>query len=151
MYLSQVTNLPANVTLWPAVDGLLWGAQTTLTQNISTAPTTITLRLPLPDAGTVAVQVAALPAGALSPSTYPTGQPMPSAATALATSNVLNVSVNAYVPPSPAVRTPTLVGMEWEPWFTPHNLVWTIAEAVPDVGFYNSTYVKVRFASCSME
>jgi hypothetical protein len=28
--------------------------------------------------------------------------------------------------------------MEWEPWFTPHNDDWTIGEAVPVLGWYDS-------------
>lgn len=33
------------------------------------------------------------------------------------------------------VRDPDhLVGMQWEPWFTPHNCNWTTAQAVPVVG-----------------
>ncbi len=29
-----------------------------------------------------------------------------------------------------------LVGMQWEPWFTPHNANWRTAQAVPLMGFY---------------
>lgn len=29
-----------------------------------------------------------------------------------------------------------LVGLQWEPWFTPHNAAWTTAQAVPVMGFY---------------
>lgn len=31
-----------------------------------------------------------------------------------------------------------LVGMQWEPWFTPHNPYWQTAQAVPLLGFYQS-------------
>ncbi len=31
-----------------------------------------------------------------------------------------------------------LVGMQWEPWFTPHNIYWQTPEAVPLLGFYSS-------------
>ena len=31
-----------------------------------------------------------------------------------------------------------MVGMEWEPWFTKHNVVWTLHEAVPLIGLYDS-------------
>lgn len=29
-----------------------------------------------------------------------------------------------------------LVGMQWEPWFTPRNASWNTAQAVPLLGFY---------------
>lgn len=32
----------------------------------------------------------------------------------------------------------TLFGMQWEPWFTPHNAWWTTAQAVPVQGFHSS-------------
>ena len=31
-----------------------------------------------------------------------------------------------------------LIGMQWEPWFTPHSVYWQTAEAVPIMGFYQS-------------
>ena len=31
-----------------------------------------------------------------------------------------------------------LIGMQWEPWFTPMNAFWQTAQAVPVVGFYDS-------------
>ncbi|MBI5091637.1 MAG: hypothetical protein HZB26_04240, partial [Candidatus Hydrogenedentes bacterium] len=31
-----------------------------------------------------------------------------------------------------------LVGIQWEPWFTPLNAYWQTAQAVPVVGYYNS-------------
>ncbi len=31
-----------------------------------------------------------------------------------------------------------LIGIQWEPWFTPHNAYWQTAQAVPVVGFYDS-------------
>ncbi len=35
----------------------------------------------------------------------------------------------------PRVRVQTLVGMEWEPWFTEHNWQWGVGdEAVPLIG-----------------
>lgn len=30
------------------------------------------------------------------------------------------------------------VGVQWEPWFTPHNPFWQTAEAVPVIGYYQS-------------
>jgi len=32
----------------------------------------------------------------------------------------------------------TLVGIQWEPWFTPKNAFWQTAHAVPIMGFYDS-------------
>ncbi|HOZ49462.1 MAG TPA: hypothetical protein PLO37_24020 [Candidatus Hydrogenedentes bacterium] len=32
-----------------------------------------------------------------------------------------------------------LIGMQWEPWFTPKNAYWQTAQAVPVIGFYDST------------
>lgn len=31
-----------------------------------------------------------------------------------------------------------LIGIQWEPWFTPRNAYWQTAQAVPIVGFYDS-------------
>ena len=104
------------------MDGFLWGAQTTL-RNLNNASTaSYTLRLPLADAGNLSVQVFALPEGNITCDMYPSGLPVPSGSPALlAQSNAVVVpSVQPFAPP-PKANSSTLVGMEWEPWFTPAN------------------------------
>ena len=67
-------------------------------------------------------------------SDFPVGLPMPKGAVH---SNTVTVRV---VPRKIAHRTDPnhLVGMEWEPWFTPLNVRWDTAEAVPILGNYSS-------------
>jgi hypothetical protein len=38
----------------------------------------------------------------------------------------------------PRANPEHIVGMQWEPWFTPSNAYWQTAQAVPIVGFYDS-------------
>jgi hypothetical protein len=67
-------------------------------------------------------------------SDFPVGLPMPKG---LACSNTVRVHV--YRRPLRVTRDPEhLVGMEWEPWFTPLNARWDTAEAVPLIGNYDS-------------
>ena len=47
-------------------------------------------------------------------------------------SNTLIVTVTApRALPAPAFDSAHRIGMDWEPWFTPLNVTWTTAEAVP--------------------
>ena len=48
------------------------------------------------------------------------------------------VPVEVYRRPLRAIPTDPdhLVGMQWEPWFTPSNAAWQTAQAVPTMGFY---------------
>jgi len=65
---------------------------------------------------------------------FPVGTPLPQGAS---TSNPLSIRVHRRTINN--VRDPEhLVGMEWEPWFTPRNARWDTAEAVPLVGNYDS-------------
>jgi hypothetical protein len=52
-------------------------------------------------------------------------------------SNEIEVAVarREFAPRAPSDR---LVGVQWEPWFTPANAYWQTAQAVPVVGFYDS-------------
>lgn len=71
----------------------------------------------------------------LTPSSdFPVGQPMPQGALR---SNPVTVRV---LPRKIVHRTDPrhLLGMEWEPWFTPLNVRWDTAEAVPILGDYSS-------------
>jgi hypothetical protein len=48
------------------------------------------------------------------------------------------VRVEAYRRPLRTIKTDPdhLVGMQWEPWFTPTNITWSTAQAVPVQGFF---------------
>ena len=65
----------------------------------------------------------------------PLGQPVPSGWVASAPATVQVQSATITVPSHPR----HLVGMEYEPWFTPLNLTWQTAEAIPLLGLYQST------------
>jgi len=51
---------------------------------------------------------------------------------------LLSNAITVRVEPRPLQTMPRdpdhLVGMQWEPWFTPHNCNWSTAQAVPVVG-----------------
>lgn len=62
-------------------------------------------------------------------------------------SNVLRVRV--HYRPIHSFRDPEhLVGMEWEPWFTPLNTRWETAEAMPLLGYYDSFNPEVIRQHC---
>jgi hypothetical protein len=56
----------------------------------------------------------------------------------LACSNTVRIRVEQRRITRVPVDPDHLVGMEWEPWFTPLNAHWDLAEAVPVVGNYDS-------------
>lgn len=64
-----------------------------------------------------------------------TGYPLPAGADV---SNVVTVQVERRALQPTPTDPDHLVGMQWEPWFTPHNADWTTAQAVPLLGFYRS-------------
>lgn len=66
---------------------------------------------------------------------FTTDSPIPSG---LVRSNVVTVNVVPWHPAPRAYDHDHLVGVEWEPWFTPLNITWNTAEAVPVEGFYSS-------------
>lgn len=119
---------PAPLAVWPYVNGTQWG-------SYATCMSTCQLILPLVHAGTALVQLAVLdnaPPPVAPHFTVGTLMPI----TVLAMSNPVEVQVTSrsIVPPqgpSPAL----LVGMEWEPWFTPHNSDFSIGEGVPLIGW----------------
>ncbi|MGC8540498.1 MAG: hypothetical protein ACP5QA_07695 [Phycisphaerae bacterium] len=116
----------ADLSLWPYVDGRQWGAAEKTNQRGSAK-----FMIPLPEVGTALIQVAEKgPAG---PS-FPVGQPLPNQSQA---SNTIVVRVTARQFSFPKHRR-HLVGMDYEPWFTPLNLRWNTAEAIPLLGKYSS-------------
>jgi hypothetical protein len=63
------------------------------------------------------------------------GQAPPSGWVESAQATVQVAAAHITVPSNPQ----HLVGMEYEPWFTPLNLTWQSAEAIPLLGLYQST------------
>ncbi len=62
------------------------------------------------------------------------GRPMPAAGVR---SNAVTVRVvRRDIAPQPA--SDQLIGMQWEPWFTPMNAYWQTAQAIPVIGMYDS-------------
>ena len=61
----------------------------------------------------------------------------------VAVSNTIAVEVVRRGFPAQA-EPDSLIGMQWEPWFTPRNAYWQTAQAVPVVGFYDSYDPDVR-------
>ena len=61
----------------------------------------------------------------------------------MAMSNTVTVEVVRRGFPARA-EPDSLIGVQWEPWFTPSNAYWQTAQAVPVVGFYDSYDPDVR-------
>jgi hypothetical protein len=120
---SHGTARPGGVKIWPYVNGKRWGAAETTDRNGRA-----TLMLPLPNPGLARIQVRAKP------------QVKPPAADWV--SNTIKVHVKPRRFAAPFGRR-HLVGMEYEPWFTPLNADWSTAEAVPLLGKYLSTNTSV--------
>ena len=116
----------AGIQVWPYVDGRQWGAP----ENTGVGGL-VDVVIPLPYPGTARIQLTTDgPTNAI----FPVGLPLTSGAPV---SNTVAVNV------LPVIRTPPvhprhLVGIEYEPWFTPMMMRWQTAEAVPLIGRYNS-------------
>jgi hypothetical protein len=98
--------------------------------------------LPLPNPGPAQVQVLMRPVeGRPGIGDLPdlmTGRPMPSPLpedAVVSNTVAIAVSQRAIAPHKASDR---LVGIQWEPWFTPQNAYWQTAQAVPVVGYYDS-------------
>ncbi|MDA8375851.1 MAG: hypothetical protein M0Z50_02015 [Planctomycetia bacterium] len=116
----------AKVKLWPYVNGRQWGAAEEANRSGDT-----TFIIPVPNTGTARIKVAASrPKEAV----FPVGRPMPGGAL---NSNTVVVTVKARKVIMPVPRR-HLVGIDYEPWFTPLNMTWNTAEAVPMLGKYSS-------------
>jgi hypothetical protein len=126
---------------WPFVRSLQWGAYVTCHAPCTNA--SLLLPLPLTDDNDIVVVVLQTPFS----TPFPVGQPLPNV-TALS-SNIVRVNVlprskhdahhdTHHTHSKDRVDDTFLVGMEWEPWFTAHNWVWNLHEAVPLVGLYDS-------------
>eukprot|EP01119_Soliformovum_irregulare_P004118 TRINITY_DN1512_c0_g1_i2.p1 TRINITY_DN1512_c0_g1~~TRINITY_DN1512_c0_g1_i2.p1 ORF type:complete len:489 (-),score=150.49 TRINITY_DN1512_c0_g1_i2:23-1489(-) len=94
------------------------------------------LLLPLPNVGEMKIFVADRPP---SGTNFYVGSPLPSGSVV---SNTVVVDVHHRII-SRVTGSSSLFGMEWEPWFTDHNVGWQTGEAVPLVGRYNSDNVDV--------
>ncbi len=53
-------------------------------------------------------------------------------------SNTVEIQVENRALVRPPKDPGHLVGVQWEPWFTPRNAWWSTAQGVPLLGFYNS-------------
>ncbi len=118
------------MVFWPFVRGLQWGAYVTCHSPCRGA----SLILPLPEDGSSDIVVAILKQPL--PGPFTVGQALPNNTAAL--SNSIEVQVQVRAREHRRADPPMLVGMEWEPWFTRTNDIWTLAEAVPLVGLYDS-------------
>ena len=116
----------ADLRLWPYVNGRQWGAAEK-TNRRGWAKFII----PLPDVGISRIQVAEKGSAGLA---FPVGRPLSKQAQ---TSNIVSVRVTARKFTVPSHRH-HLVGMDYEPWFTPLNATWNTAEAIPLLGKYSS-------------
>lgn len=142
--------------LWPFVNGHQWGAPITIGGG-GRARAETQLVLPPSAAPVARIVYAALPS---QPTGLVVGMALPAGAVL---SNVVSIAVQRL----PAIRWPFdprhVVAMEWEPyvavtglrcadrrraadarrargsWFTPQNVRWQTAEAIPMLGQYNST------------
>ena len=123
---SGTSNSVANTELWPYLNGKQWGAAEK-TDRRGRAK----FMIPLPNVGTARIQVAARqPLGVI----FPVGQPLPAGSPA---SNIVEVRVLARKFTVPVHRR-HLIGIEYEPWFTPLEMTWNTAEAIPLLGKYDS-------------
>ena len=123
------------VILMPYVNGRRWGSHEFPDSNGRAL-----LLLPLPNVGTAEIEVVAVPrdtslwCGLKDYRPYLTGRPMPDAGLH---SNKIDVDVRRRdIPQRP--EHPTAFVSQWEPWFAPGSM-WTTAQAVPLVGFYDFT------------
>eukprot|EP01045_Picozoa_sp_COSAG04_P009665 COSAG04_NODE_567_length_12551_cov_8.279553_6_plen_1080_part_00 len=117
---ATVAGLPAggSARLWPFANARQWGAYCTVYHP----STNCTLLLPLPTAGDVPIQVAALakaPVGPHGPR-FPVGATLPP--DALAVSNPVSVQVKPRLVRYARTGARTRVMMEWETWFTDSNM-----------------------------
>jgi len=123
------------VILMPYVNGRRWGSHEFPDSNGRAL-----LLLPLPNVGTAEIEVVAVPrdtslwCGLKDYRPYLTGRPMLNAGLH---SNKIDVDVRRRdIPQRP--EHPTAFVSQWEPWFAPGSM-WTTAQAVPLVGFYDFT------------
>ena len=123
---SLIQRQVAGLRLWPYVNGRQWGAaeKTNLRGQAK-------FIIPLPEVGIARIQVAEKEPARL---VFPVGQRLPKQAQ---TSNTVSVRVTARQFSVPTHRR-HLVGMDYEPWFTPLNMTWNTAEAIPLLGKYSS-------------
>ena len=130
-------------TIWPFVNSTQWGSD----QPLSFPESTTTIIIPFPHIGQATVSVAILTEPYFNGKQWTVGQPLPSTNNIIAMSNTLTITVtdnNAYYQNSirnkqRATSNKSTVVMYWEPWFTADNIGdWTVNEAIPIVGRYDS-------------
>jgi hypothetical protein len=119
---------PGPVAVWPYVNETQWGSYVTCVEACVSI-------LPLPHVGIARIQVAVLNSDPLPPAAgFMVGSTLPTSP--LATSNRVEITVFPRAVSPPQGSNPsTLVGMEWEPWFTAHNSDFSLGEGVPLVGW----------------
>eukprot|EP01083_Nonionella_stella_P037178 101371_1 len=129
-------------TVWPFVNSSQWSADQPLIYPESTSK----LLIPFPHIGKATVCVAILTEPYFNGIPWTVGQPLPSNKTdILALSNTLSITVtdnDQYYQNSARNKQQeaddSFVIMYWEPWHNAHNGDWTLEEAIPLVGRYDS-------------
>jgi hypothetical protein len=124
--------------LLPYANERRWGAH-----EFANAQGEATFLLPLPNPGPAEVVVRALPPvpGGQTPAWNPSPSRDYFAGTLLPDGGDRSVPVRIRVTQRAiAAHAPSeqIVGVQWEPWFTPQNAYWQTAQAVPVTGLYDS-------------
>ena len=134
-YVPPVGGAVGDVILMPYVNGRRWGAH-----EFPDSSGRALLLLPLPEVGPAEIEVVAVPrdtsswCGLRDYRPYLTGRLRTGNGVV---SNKLSVGVRwRDIPRRPA--HPTAFVAQWEPWFAP-GAMWTTAQAVPLLGFYDFT------------
>ncbi len=123
---SDISKRVTGIVIWPYVNGKQWGAAEKTNRRGQ-----VKFMIPLPNVGTARIQVATQ---GPSKADFPVGQLLPAGAIV---SNSVEVHVLARHFTVPVHRR-HLVGIEYEPWFTPLNVTWNTAESIPLMGKYSS-------------
>lgn len=125
----------SDVVLMPYVNGRRWGSH-----EFPDSSGKAVLMLPLPNVGTAEIEVVAVPrdtslwCGLKDYRPYLTGRMRPEGGIG---SNKAKVDVRWRDIPQRPQRETAFVS-QWEPWFAPGSM-WTTAQAVPLLGFYDFT------------
>jgi hypothetical protein len=94
-------------------------------------------QFPLPNPGLARVKALAVMGATPGPEMLLAGRLMPAALEGGGVSSPIDINVT-WRRIDAKTNGASLVGMQWEPWFTPRNAFWQTAQAVPSVGFYDS-------------
>lgn len=135
VYVPAAGGSAEDVVLFPYVNQRRWGSH-----EFPDAKGHARFILPLPNVGPAEIQIVAMPRdtskwyGVTDYTPYLTGKVIGSDGVR---SNAETVTVN-WREIAPREKNGTLFTSQWEPWFAPGNM-WTSAQAVPLVGFYDFT------------